>query len=248
MGRGKRRANVERVAPLAPGLTPLTADRLQSAAVAFVDELNSQDLRGTVGKEMATSIERQLHERLSRFFDHTPGNSASGADLPALGYDIKVTSMREPQSSAAYNHPAEKLFGLPYGVIVLPYETEGGRLVFKRPIVLAPAETADRRLTEELRRLVADGARQAEIIAFLRGADLGLGEQELRPAARRILQGALPRGRVTLSAARQWRVRYREAIAEHGRTHRRLTYGNAFQQHLARRRIVPVSPQLLAVP
>jgi hypothetical protein len=66
-----------------------------------------------VGKALATEIERALHERLERVFAHERGSAARGLDMRALGFDIKVTSLKEPQSSDKYGSPLEKLFGLP---------------------------------------------------------------------------------------------------------------------------------------
>lgn len=50
------------------------------------------------------------------------GNSASGIDLPGLGVDIKVTSIKQPQSSCPFKSATQKVYGLGYGLLVFVYE------------------------------------------------------------------------------------------------------------------------------
>jgi hypothetical protein len=212
MGRGKRRAGATAVRPRAKG--PLTPKLLLEAARGVVGELNESYGGGRLTKTSATAIEQRLHEYLGRRYIVDRGNAASGADLPALGYDIKVTSMRKPQSSAPYRGISEKIFGLPYGILVLPYSDSRGRVTFGEPVLLRPEETADRRLTAQLNEMKKQGVGWGQFIGFLRAITPDVEPVELERLASRIVDEEIPSGRVGLSDARQWRVRYGEAIRE----------------------------------
>jgi hypothetical protein len=161
-----------------------------------------------------TAIERQFHDLLEESFQHVRGSSSKGIDLPQLNYDIKITSMREPQSSAPFGHASERIFGLPYGILLLPYDDESDGLVFIEPVLFAAGETADRRVTAALQEMRDGGATQGEIAAFLLGADVGLSGDEIERVSARIIKEGIPQGRLVLSDAHQWRLRYSEALDE----------------------------------
>ena len=61
------------------------------------------------------------------------------------------------------------------------------------------------------------GASRGEISALLEGADLGVTPTELRAIIDRIFKDGVPEGRLILSDARQWRLRYGEALRERAR-------------------------------
>jgi hypothetical protein len=214
MGRGKRSTScATRPRPVSRRRPQLTPKRLHVAACRFVEGLN-RNPPPRIDKRTVTAIERQFHDQLEENFAHVRGSSSKGIDLPQLNYDIKITSLREPQSSAPYGHASERIFGLPYGILLLPYDDEGDGLVFIEPVLFAAAETADRRITAELRALRESGATQREIAAFLLGAGVGLSEDEIERVSARIIKEGIPQGRLVLSDAHQWRLRYSEALDE----------------------------------
>lgn len=53
----------------------------------------------TDGKAVGTYLEHKFQEHLASRYAYDRGNSARGIDFPVLGVDIKVTSIRQPQSS-----------------------------------------------------------------------------------------------------------------------------------------------------
>lgn len=176
--------------------------RLQVAADYVVRQLNAKPLRGTtVNRAMATAIERAIHEQLERDFVHVRGSG--NVDLPDIGYDIKVTSSKQPRSSAAYAHGAEKIFGLSHGIVLLIYDGDDGRLRFERPLVFSREHTADRRLTSDLRAMLGEGATRREVVAYQRGAALELPESELAAVAERVLREGPADGQLIVSAALQ---------------------------------------------
>lgn len=103
---------------------------------------------------------------------------------------------------------------MPYGVLLLPYEEDDGRLVFAEPVLIPRAETGDRQLTTRLAELLDDGAGERELTAFLLGSDAELAPAAAHQIAVRILGEGISIGRLGLSDARQWRVRYGQALAD----------------------------------
>ena len=43
-------------------------------------------------------------------------------DLPSLDVDIKVTSIRQPQSSCPFQSARQKIYGLGYHLLIFVYE------------------------------------------------------------------------------------------------------------------------------
>jgi hypothetical protein len=58
-------------------------------------------------------------KRISRAVTPTcRGNLAKGIDFPELGVDIKVTSIRQPQSSCPFKSVRQKIYGRGYSLLV----------------------------------------------------------------------------------------------------------------------------------
>ena len=83
----------------------------------------NKDLFGvTDGKAVGTHIEHKFQQRLAEKYELTLGSSAKGIDLPSLNIDIKVTSIKQPQSSCPFKDAKQKIFGLGYNLLVFVYE------------------------------------------------------------------------------------------------------------------------------
>lgn len=99
---------------------PLTIEKLKEEAKLFCEEqskLNHKELFGvTDGKAVGTYVEHRFKEYLKEKYEVTIGNSASGIDLPSpdINTDIKVTSIKQPQSSCPYKSSRQKIYGLGY--------------------------------------------------------------------------------------------------------------------------------------
>ena len=59
----------------------------------------------TDGKKVGTYFEHKFLHHLTERYEWETGNSARGIDLPGLSVDIKVTSVRQPQSPARFDQP-----------------------------------------------------------------------------------------------------------------------------------------------
>jgi hypothetical protein len=60
----------------------------------------------TDGKAVGTYLEHKFKLYLKERYEFLEGNSASGIDFPGLLVDVKVTSIRQPQSSCPFKSAA----------------------------------------------------------------------------------------------------------------------------------------------
>ena len=62
----------------------------------------------TDGKAIGTFVEHRFQDYLEKRYDMTLGSSALGPDLPSVNCDIKVTSLKQPQSSLSFQEQQAK--------------------------------------------------------------------------------------------------------------------------------------------
>lgn len=92
----------------------LTIDKLIKEAEVFCVEQSKfqhKELYGvTDGKAVGTLIEQKFQKYLNEKYEVTVGSSAKGIDLPSddIQTDIKVTSIRQPQSSCPFRDAKQK--------------------------------------------------------------------------------------------------------------------------------------------
>jgi hypothetical protein len=104
----------------------LTLDELKSEARRFA-ELESAhrepSLYGvTDGKAVGTYFEHKFRAYLHERYEYAEGSSARGIDFPELNVDMKVTSIRQSQSSCPFKSARQKIYGLGYSLLVFVYE------------------------------------------------------------------------------------------------------------------------------
>lgn len=89
-------------------MNELTVTQLKTQVRAFAREFSTTPIAllygVTDGKAVGTYIEQAFHKYLTDRYSYSPGNSASGIDLPILEIDIKATSFRQPQSSCPFRN------------------------------------------------------------------------------------------------------------------------------------------------
>ncbi len=104
----------------------LTIEAIKSQAKIFAEKESKHDeptLFGiTDGKAVGTYLEHKFQDYLKAKFDYIEGSSAKGIDFPELLVDIKVTSIKQPQSSCPYKSARQKVFGLGYSLLVFVYD------------------------------------------------------------------------------------------------------------------------------
>jgi hypothetical protein len=201
----------------------LTLSNLKLAARDFVHNINGKpipELLGvTDGKAVGTYVESLFHKFIGQTYDYDPGNAASGIDIPVLQVDVKVTSIKQPQSSCPFRDASQKVFGLGYHLLVFVYDKRddrqagGARLDFKHTLFIDQSKTADYQTTAGLSGILRRGGNKEDVVAFLEERNLPLDEIGREALAERILLTPPQMGYLTVSNALQWRLQYGRAIA-----------------------------------
>lgn len=198
----------------------LTVDLLIKEAKAFCDSESSYDnpdLFGvTDGKAVGTHIEHKFQNHLLSKYIYEKGSSANGIDFPEkiLNTDMKVTSIKQPQSSCPFKSAKQKIFGLGYNLLLFVYDKiddtqkRVANLNFLNCSFIYQHRTADFMLTKTLSQMVKDGANSEDIVAYLMDKNLPADEITLNKFAEEILANPPMQGYLTVSNALQWRLQY----------------------------------------
>lgn len=208
-------------------LTKLTISHLKTEAVAFAKE-ESKHLEPalfgvTDGKAVGTYLEHKFQEKLEKRYTYLRGSSAKGIDFPKLGVDIKVTSIRQPQSSCPFKSARQKIYGLGYSLLVFVYDkhddakARAGRLNIRHTIFVEKERTADFQMTSGLRRILENKANRDDIVAFFQERLLPVDEIEAANLAAEVLRHPPELGYLTVSNALQWRLQYGRVIEQAGK-------------------------------
>lgn len=205
---------------------PLNIENLLAEAAAFADVESKYDepaLYGvTDGKAVGTYLEHKFRTFLVETYEFDLGNSASGIDFPQLNIDMKVTSIKQPQSSCPYRSARQKIFGLGYGLLIFVYdkfddhENRTGRLDMKHTIFVEASRTADYQMTRGLNEIIDRDGNEDDVIAFLADKNLPVDDIEAGNIARSVLQQRPLQGYLTISNALQWRLQYGRVISQAG--------------------------------
>ena len=145
-------------------LRELTIAALKQEARAFAQAESGHDepaLYGvTDGKAVGTYFEHKFRSHLRAKYDYQEGSSAEGIDFPQLLVDMKVTSVRQPQSSCPYESARQKIFGLGYSLLIFAYEKHDddakatGRLDIRHLVLVDAEVTADFQTTKGIAEIL----------------------------------------------------------------------------------------------
>jgi hypothetical protein len=191
----------------------LTLPLLQREAAAFAKAESKHSepaLFGvTDGKAVGTYLEHKFQSALQTRYGYLRGSSAKGIDFPELDVDIKVTSIRQPQSSCPFKSARQKIYGLGYSLLVFVYDkqddqaTRTGRLVIQHTIFV------------EKERL-ENKANRDDILAFFEERLLPVDNIEAANLADEVIRNPPQLGYLTISNALQWRLQYSRVIEQAG--------------------------------
>lgn len=203
-------------------MAELTVELLKVEAKAFADiESEHEDpaLYGvTDGKAVGTYFERKFRAHLRRRYDYQEGSSARGVDFPELGVDMKVTSVKQPQSSCPYKTAKQKIYGLGYSLLIFVYEKQDddaaatGRLDIQHVIFVEAERTADFQMTMGISEIVEKQGNRDDLIAFMMDRMLPVDDIQASNIADEILLHPPDIGCLTISNALQWRLQFSRAI------------------------------------
>lgn len=196
----------------------LTINTLQKEAFEFCKQYSEKPIHQlfgvTDGKAVGTYIEHLLKEYLSEKYTLCIGNSAKGLDLPSVDTDIKVTSVKQPQSSCPFKDSKQKIFGLGYNLLVLVYDKHddpvrmAGILKFVSCCFVDKSRTADYQTTTGILKLIENNANADDIFAFLSDRNIPGDDVTLYAMAEEVLKAPPQIGYLTISNALQWRLQY----------------------------------------
>jgi restriction system protein len=200
----------------------LTLNKLKTEVQKFARQISDNPISSlygiTDGKAVGTYVEAAFNQYLNREYAFSSGNAAIGIDFPDLNVDLKVTSIRQPQSSCPFRDASQKVFGLGYHLLVLVYEKTDDRksqtcdLKFLHIVFLEQKHTADYQTTYGLREIIRRHGNKDDVIAFLEERNLPLDEIGRESLADRIISNPPEQGFLTISNALQWRLQYRRII------------------------------------
>ena len=204
----------------------LTIDELRAEAAQFAEVESVYDepsLYGvTDGKAVGTYLEHKFTSYLANTYAYEAGNSASGIDLPGLGVDIKVTSVKQPQSSCPFKSASQKVFGLGYHLLVFVYDkadddqSRTARLNMQHTVFVEQERTADFQTTKGLIDILEREGNKDDVVAFIIERNLPVDEIGAAQLADRILDNPPKQGYLTISNALQWRLQYSRVIQQAG--------------------------------
>ncbi len=204
----------------------LTVELLKSEANTFADTESSYDeptLFGVDnGKTLGTYFEHKFQAYLHGKYEYEEGSSAKGIDFPSLRVDMKVTSIKQPQSSCPYNSARQKIYGLGYSLLVFVYEKTDNpenataRLNILHVIFVEAKRTADFQMTTGLNSILNNDGNKDDLIAFMSDKMLPIEEIEASKIADELLEKHPQIGYLTISNALQWRLQYRRVIDKAG--------------------------------
>ncbi|MET0284204.1 MAG: restriction endonuclease [Polyangiales bacterium] len=208
-------------------MTTLTIDLLAREARIFAEAESAHPepkLYGvTDGKAVGTYLELKFRAYLiDKGYAFEQGNAASGLDFPDLGVDMKVTSIKQPQSSCPFRSTRQKIYGLGYSLLVFAYEKfddsarETATLWIRDVIFVEAASTADYQMTKGLRDVLDNDGNEDDLMAFMASRNLTEDEVELRMLAEMVMRERPSQGYLTISPALQWRLNYTRVIEKAG--------------------------------
>lgn len=213
----------------------LTVELLRTEATTFSEIESShpeQSLYGVSdGKAIGTYLEHKFRSYLTnKGYSYQMGNAANGLDFPGLAVDIKVTSVKQPQSSCPFRSIRQKVYGLGYSLLVFVYDkaddatAKTAVLKMVSTVFVETDQTADYTMTAGIRKIVADGkadgdsieVTKQELMAHMEARALTSEEHELRALADAIIEKLPEQGYLTISPAMQWRLQYKRVMEKAG--------------------------------
>lgn len=214
---------------------PLTVELLRSEATLF-SEIESSHAEPSLygvsdGKAIGTYLEHKFRLYLTnKGYFYQMGNAANGLDFPGLDVDIKVTSVKQPQSSCPFRSIRQKVYGLGYSLLVFVYDkaddatAKTAVLKMVSTVFVEKEQTADYTMTIGIRKIVADGkangdsvdVTKQELMAYMEARALTSEEHELRALADTIMEKLPEQGYLTISPAMQWRLQYKRVMERAG--------------------------------
>ena len=175
------------------------------------------------GKTIGTYLEHKFQACLRTKYRYTQGSSAKGIDFPDLSVDMKVTSIKQPQSSCPYKSYRHKNYVLGYELLVFVYnktdhsEDQTATLNILHAVFIEAHRTSDFQTTRGLTQILDNDGNADDLVAYLNDRNLPVDDIQAYKIAEELLESRPPQGYLTISNALQWRLQYSRVIDEAGR-------------------------------
>lgn len=187
---------------------------LEAAKFSALESQHSEvSLYGTTdGKAIGTYLEQKFKAYLIDNYEFVLGNSASGIDFPELLVDMKVTSIKQPQSSCPFKSARQKIYGLGYSLIVFVYnkidDSSNRTAILKilHTVYVDANRTADFQMTRGIRDILANEGNKDDLIAFMLERNLPVDDIEANNIADEIIANPPLQGFLTISNAKQMAI------------------------------------------
>lgn len=209
-------------------MTKLTPELLKKEASKFAEAestFKEKSLYGaTDGKAVGTYLEHKFQHFLAKKYSYSMGSSAKGIDFPKLNIDIKVTSIRQPQSSCPFTSARQKIYGLGYDLLVFVYDktddakTKTATLLIKHVIFVNREQTGDYQTTTGLLKILDNKGNTDDLIAFMQERALPVDDIQAKVLADEVMRNRPLVGYLTISNALQWRLQYSRIIEQANKT------------------------------
>ena len=194
-----------------PGVSCRAYRSYRPSRAHIADNAAHPELFGvTDGKAVGTYVEHLFQALILEQFDIAGGNAAKGIDLPAVNTDIKVTSIKQPQSSCPFKSAREKIYGLDYNLLLFVYEKKdeakkkAAMLNFVCCAFIEQSRTADFQTTRLLRDILKRNGNRDDVFGFLTERCFAGDEDSLLGLSEEIIKHPPRQG--WLAASREWRV------------------------------------------
>lgn len=204
----------------------LTVPLLRKEATVYAERQSGRAERSiygvTDGKAIGTYFEHGFREYLRRKYVFGEGSSASGIDFPSLEVDMKVTSIKQPQSSCPFASARQKVYGLGYALLVFVYEktdrdaNKTGVLKILHVVFVEKDRTADFQTTKGIRDILDADGNADDLAVFILDRHLPVDEIGAAELAEQIIKSPSGLGYLTISNALQWRLQYRRILEKAG--------------------------------
>jgi hypothetical protein len=131
---------------------------------------------------------------------------------------MKVTSIKQPQSSCPFKSARQKIFGLGYALLIFVYDktddstSRTGTLNILHTIFVSAERTADFQMTRGIRSILENEGNKDDLIALMLDRNLPVDDIEASNLADEILNNPPIQGFLTISNALQWRLQYSRVI------------------------------------
>jgi len=176
----------------------------------------------TDGKAVGTFLEHKFRDYLKGRYEFQVGSSANGIDFPDLLVDMKVTSIKQPQSSCPFKSARQKVYGLGYSLLVFVYDKvddarkKTATLNILHTIFVEAERTADHQTTRVLRQILENDGNRDDIFAYLEDSRISLDEVGRRKLADEITRNPPHQGFLTTPPVVRWQLPYSPAMERAG--------------------------------